>query len=259
MKSDFPEVRHNLEVVQRNSNENLITEVSSLWNFCAWQDVPIFINARDRIGVTKKLIDWLLDAGYKNLIILDNNSTYKKLLRYYRALEKDSRVKIIRLKKNLGYKALWLSNVLEMLKISTPYVYTDPDVTPAENCPKDFVKQLYEILDANHEIRKVGLGLIYDDINFFGKKETYEMEDGYRKCGYISENLSYAQVDTTFALYSNLRSYSLRFSLRTYGDLMARHLPWYFDYDNLPEDERYYMKHADKNSVTSVKDKLEND
>ena len=252
VKSDFPEVQKNLELVKQNSNENLVMEVSSLWNFCDWQDVPIFINARDRVGVMKKLIDRLLDAGYRNLIILDNNSTYKKLLKYYKELEKDARVKVIFLKKNFGYKAIWESKILETLKISTPYIYTDPDVVPAENCPKDFVKKLYKLLDDNHELRKVGLGLIYDDVTFFGKEQTFKREETYCKDGNIGDNISYAQVDTTFALYANLRSYSLRFSLRTYGDFVARHLPWYFDYDNLPADEKYYMEHANKNSITSV-------
>lgn len=40
-------------------------------------------------------------------------------------------------------------------------------------------------------------------------------------------------------------------TLRTTGNLRAYHLPWYYDYDNLPEDERYYMEQDDKNSVMS--------
>ena len=135
-----------------------------LWNPCTWQDFPIFINARDRLGVMKKLIDWLLDAGYRNLIILDNDSTYPPLLTYYSELEKDSRIKIIRLGKNLGHKSLWQSGVLENLKISTPYVYTDPDVVPDKNCPKDFVKRLFEVLQSHHEIRKVAPALVWEDI-----------------------------------------------------------------------------------------------
>ena len=49
--------------------------------------------------------------------------------------------------------------------------------------------------------------------------------------------------------------------MRTLGDLMARHLPWYFDYDNLPEDEQYYLDHADKSSSIGTKlreDKIQN-
>ena len=253
IKADFPEVQKNLKLIQGGSNKNLVREVKSLWKFCTWRDVPIFINARDRLGVMKKLIDWLLDADYRNLIILDNNSTYPPLLEYYSELEKDSRIKIVRLGKNFGYKALWQSGILERLKISTPYAYTDPDILPIERCPKDFVKRLMKILDSNHEVRKVGLGLIWEDITFSDKEQTQILESNFYNGTQIGENLYYAQVDTTFALYSNVRHYSLRFSLRTTGNLMAYHLPWYFDYDNLPEDEKYYMNHADKNSVTSVK------
>ena len=206
----------------------------------------------------QKLIDWLLEAGYRNLIILDNNSTYENLLNYYSELEKEERVKIIRLEKNLGYKAIWLSNILEDLKISTPYIYTDPDVLPIDKCPKDFVKRLFEILDSNHEIRKVGLSLIWEDITISDKKKLQDTEAKFFKNGYIGDNLSFANVDTTFALYSNLRNYSLRLAIRTYGDLRCRHLPWYFDYKNLPEDEKYYLEHADRNSVTTVKDKVLN-
>lgn len=139
------------------------------------------------------------------------------------------------------------------MKISTPYVYTDPDVLPIERCPKNFVKRLMEILDSNHEVRKVGLGLVWEDVTFFDKEETQKRESIFYVGRQVGDNLFYAQVDTTFALYANVRHYNLRFSMRTTGNLMAYHLPWYFDYDNLPEDEKYYMAHANKNSITSVK------
>lgn len=252
IKADFPEAKRNLQIVRLGTNKNLVREISSLWNFPNWRDVPIFINARDRLGVMKKLIERLLNAGYRKLIILDNLSTYPPLLEYYRALESDSRIKIIRLEKNFGFKALWLSNVLEKLKILTPYIYTDPDVLPIEDCPKDFVAQLMKILDANHEIRKVGLGLVWEDITFFGKKGIQDIESEFYSYPKVGENLYHAQVDTTFALYSNVRHYNLRFSLRTTGDLRMYHLPWYFDYENLPEDEKYYIEHADKSSTLAT-------
>ena len=251
IKANFPEAKKNLEAVRRGSTE-IVRELFSLWNFPNWRDVPIFINARDRLGVMKKLIDWLLAAGYRKLIILDNRSTYPPLLEYYSALESDWRVKVIRLEKNFGFKAIWLSGVLERLKIATPYVYTDPDVLPIERCPKDFVKRLMKILDGNHEIRKVGPGLVYDDITFFNADACKDQEKFFYESTQVGDELYYVQIDTTFALYSNTRHYSLRFSLRTLGDLMTYHLPWYFDYDNLPDDEKYYMEHTDKSSSVAM-------
>ena len=188
--------------------------------------------------------------------MLDNRSTYPPLLEYYSALEKDSRIKIIRLEKNFGFKALWLSKILERLKISTPYIYTDSDVVPIERCPKDFVKRLMKLLGENREMRKVGLGLVYEDITFPEKDYIQRTEANLYDGTRVGDDFHFAQVDTTLALYSNVRHYSLRLSLRTAGDLRVYHLPWYFDYDNLPADEKYYLEHADKNSVTSVKNFL---
>ncbi|MBQ9497952.1 MAG: tetratricopeptide repeat protein, partial [Selenomonadaceae bacterium] len=256
IKSDFPEAKKNLGAIRGGATKNFSLEVQSLWNFSYWRDVPIFINARDRLGVMKKLIGWLLDAGYRKIFVLDNRSTYPPLLEYYSVLEKDSRIKIIRLKKNFGFKALWLSGILERLKISTPYIYTDPDVIPIERCPKDFVKRLMKLLDENREVRKVGLGLVYEDITFPEKDYIQETEANLYDGTRVGDDFHFVQIDTTLALYSNVRHYSLRLSLRTSGDLRVYHLPWYFDYDNLPADEKYYLEHADKNSVTSVKNFL---
>ena len=255
IKNDFPEAEKNLRTIHRGKNKNLVHELWSFWNkFDCWK-VPIFINARDRVEVMKKQIEWLLEAGYKNLIILDNDSTYPKLLEYYGELDKDKRIKIIRLEKNLGFKALWKSNILEKLKISTPYVYTDPDVVPVENCPKDFVKYLWKILDGNHELRKVGPGLVYNDITCFNNEGIKNTIGRFQLTNEVEKNIHFAPVDTTFALYSNVRHYNLRFSVRAFGEeknIMLRHLPWYFDYNNLPEDEQYYMEHAEGDSASLV-------
>ena len=174
-------------------------------------------------------------------------------MEYYSELEKNSAVQIIRLKENLGYKALWKSNILEKLKISTPYVYTDPDVVPPEKCPKDFVRHLYEILITHKEFRKVGPSLIWEDITFFDKKLWQHIESDFEKQAPVDKNLCYANIDTTFALHSNTRNYSLRFSVRTLNDMRLKHLPWYFDYDNLAEDEKYYLEHADKSASLAEK------
>ena len=214
-----------------------------------WRRVPIFICARDRVGVMRQLIDWLLRAGYENLIVLDNNSTYPPLFEYYSELRNDRRIRVIELKQNLGFKALWRSGVLDELNIQTPYVYTDPDVVPIESCPNNVVDVLLKILQHNKFIRKVGLGLVFDDLTIEDAKKYQKFERAYYDGSRVDEDLYYAQVDTTFALYQNVRHYSLRFSLRTTGSLMLKHLPWYFDYDNLPDDERYYIEHADNSST----------
>ena len=62
----------------------------------------------------------------------------------------------------------------------------------------------------------------------------------------IEDNCFLAPIDTTFALH---RPYS---RISTYRGKMVRggypyqlhHLPWYLDSNNLPEEEKYYIKHA---------------
>ncbi len=263
MKKFFPEAAENFAIVKNILNTNNWLELRKLRRHidennllnvdenddAACFNIPIFINSRDRVGVLKQQVDWLFDAGYTNIIILDNNSSYPPLIEYYKSLDGNNRIKIIGMDQNLGFKSLWKSNILEVLDIRTPYVYTDSDLVPIDSCPKNFVQQQLKILKKHPIIKKIGLGLVYDDITFFDKTNMKDTERKYYEGTNIEPNLYYVQVDTTFALYKNVRHYNLRFSLRTLGDLMAKHLPWYFDYDNLPEDEQYYLDHADKSST----------
>ena len=263
MKKSFTDAAYNLNLINNIMSSGNIAELSKLHRYietsltdidendeAACFNIPIFINARDRLGVMKQQIDWLLDAGYTNIIILDNNSTYPPLLEYYQSLAGDKRLKIIIFNRNLGFKAIWKSGILEALDIRTPYVYTDPDLVPVDSCPKNVVQLLLKILKkAPSMVKKVGLGMVYDDITFYDKARWQDIEKHYYDFTDVAKDLYYIQVDTTFALYVNCRHYNLRFSMRTLGDMMARHLPWYFDYDNLPEDEQYYLDHADKSST----------
>ena len=262
MKKSFIEAEHNLAIVNEVIDTNKLDPISKLKRYIetslldidendetACFNIPIFINARDRVGVMKKQIDWLLDAGYTNIIILDNKSTYPPLLEYYDSFNGDKRIRIVKMNQNLGFKSIWKSGILEYLDIRTPYVYTDPDLVPIDSCPKNVVQRLLKILKQHPLIKKVGLGMVYDDITFYDKEHWKDIEGHYYDCTDIAKNLYYIQVDTTFALYVNCRHYNLRFSIRTLGDMMAKHLPWYFDYDNLPEDEQYYLDHADKSST----------
>lgn len=212
-------------------------------------DLPVFINARDRVGCLRTLVDWLRRAGYRRIHILDNASTYAPLLAYYEMLKGAEDVSVWYLRRNLGYQALWRSGLLNLLHVDTAYVYTDPDVVPDEACPEDIVYRLAVLLAHHPYLSKFGLTLHTDDLTFYNRRHIEESEGGLRlmpvKDGY------FMPTDTTFALYRNRRIYTLQESMRTRDDLRARHLPWYYDFDDLPEDERYYMEHADGTSSVS--------
>lgn len=212
-------------------------------------DIPIFINSFNRLHTLKELVAWLTKAGYRRIFILDNASTYPPLLEYYSLLDKvNESVQVLRLGKNLGHKALWQSKILEILKVESPYVYTDSDVIPSRKCPKNVLQLLLNILKKYPLLKKVGLGLVTDDITFYDAEAVRK----YEKRFYLHEmdtDVYFGAVDTTFALYRNYRHYNVYVSARTTGMLMARHMPWYYDYSNLPEDEQYYVAHANKSAT----------
>ncbi len=214
-------------------------------------NIPIFINSRDRVECLRKLINWLWDNDYRNIYVLDNASTYQPLLIYYQETLKNLGVNVLYLRKNMGHLALWKSGILEKLNVQTPFVYTDSDVVPIHECPQDCIKYFLRILRENLFIQKVGFGIKYDDITFYNKTETMKIEKRYWEYP-IKEGQYFASVDTTFALYRNTRYYTFRESIRTGYPYMINHLPYYYDYENLPEDEKYYMDHANTSSTGAV-------
>ena len=218
-----------------------------------YQDIPIFINSRDRFGPFKRLVEWLLSSGYRNIIVLDNDSTYGPLLEYYTYLDTLDNVKVIRIGKNLGHTAIY-QGFLNKIPNDCPFVYTDSDVVPKESCPADLLWRYYKLLIKYPYIDKIGLGLVWDDLPTPNKYESDYYHAPLEKDVYL------AAVDTTFALYRPIRSYRLFSSIRTSGDMMAYHVPWYYTPDNLPEDEKYYSIHANSSSFMAkeVRTWLEN-
>lgn len=201
--------------------------------------IPIVINNRNRLIFLKQLIDALEVKGYKNLIIIDNNSSYPPLLEYYDTLPYE----IIRSKENLGYMALQKLPLYNRLNKSF-FVYTDSDVVPVEDCPEDFMNYFLTVLKKNFWVSKVGFSLKLDDLpDHYDKKESvidWEKQFFQNKSGkdFI------APIDTTFALhkpYALLSTRGIFKMIRTAFPYEARHMPWYNDSSNLSEEELFYI------------------
>ena len=134
-----------------------------LYGLPFWQ-VPIIINSFNRLHSLRRLMNWLLRAGYVNLHIIDNASSYPPLLRYLTGSSKPVGATVTRLAENAGHLAIWRQNLLDRLGIETEYVYTDPDVVPIEACPRDLVGVLQSVLIDNPDIAVAGVGLRLDDL-----------------------------------------------------------------------------------------------
>lgn len=215
-------------------------------------DVPIIINNRNRYTFLKLMVEQLYSFGYKHIYVLDNDSSYPPLLEYYKTIQ----AKVIFLKQNVGYRALWETNVFEQFK-NQYYVYSDPDILLQSGCPKDFVYQLYVVLNKYSGKEKVGVALKIDDLpDFYLHKQDAIKNESVYWTKQLEKDVYDAPVDTTLALYKPLAFGNAEEceAIRVGGKLAAQHLTWYLDSNHLSEEELYYKGSIKQNtSVYSVK------
>jgi len=208
-----------------------------------YSDIPTIINNYNRLTTTKKLVEDLLRLGCTNIIILDNNSDYPPLLEWYDQTEKNNnKVRLHILDNNLGHKALWKSGLINHLK-SYPYIiYTDSDIELNKRMPKNFIDILIK-LSKEYKFDKIGLAIKIDNLpnNFVGEiiKQTeaiYWVNKLFNK----RYELYQGMIDTTFALFNPNIPFQYS-ALRIAGDFTCSHTPWYTDFDNISEEELYFI------------------
>ena len=208
------------------------------------KDIPIVINNRNRFVFLKNLIEALEQRNYRNIIILDNNSTWPPLLEYYKIIP----YKVVYLGKNLGFNALEKLSLYKTIR-KNYFVYTDPDILPIENCPDDFMTYFMDVLKRYPKVQKVGFSLKFDDLpdHFADKHKVIEWESAfYNNC--LEPGLYQADIDTTFALHRPYAVISTRGNfkmIRTGDPYMAYHMPWYNNSAKLSEEEQYYLDNVE--------------
>ena len=198
----------------------------------------------------RQLIVFIKKYEYSNIVIIDNNSTYKPLLDYFETIE--SSVTLHRLNENMGHLIFWKNKELFDKYSKGYYVVTDADIVPDENCPDDFLLYFKKILDFNHQVTKVGFSLRIDDIpnTNINKEKIVKWESQFwnhqdKKGNFI------AKIDTTFALYRpnyDLSSESFMKAIRTNFPYQAQHGGWYIDNKNLTDEFKYYFYHCNQSS-----------
>lgn len=208
-----------------------------------YKDIPIIINNYNRLEMLSTLIDGLESRGYRNLYILDNQSTYPPLLEYYTRLS----YPVYMLNNNVGHLALWKTGFFKQFK-DTYYAYTDSDLEIHPDCPDDFIEKFISLLEKYPKALKVGFSICIDDLpdHYKLKNEVIEWEKVFWK-EEIEPNIFRALIDTTFAVY---KPYFIGepidpdcFCIRTGFPYSVRHLPWYINSDNLSKEELYYLEH----------------
>lgn len=222
------------------------------------KEIPIVILNRDRLVATKQLVESLQKRNYNNITIIDNKSTYQPLLDwytdcdvavFYNGTEDTCNGSFYHLA--YKYEIKYFSDMIE----NGPYVYTDSDTIPIDDAPDNFIEDMVDLVN-KYSKQKIGMGIKIDDLpdHFYNKNKVIEVEDiMWGKRGTIDGEkmpVYVAATDTTFAVYRK-GQFPLQGNhdtgLRTGYPYLVKHLPWYYDYNNLPEDEKYYILHLNVN------------
>lgn len=108
---------------------------------------------------------------------------------------------MIPLGRNVGRLALFNDQRVFSLVKGRPFVYTDPDVVPDDQCPLNAIAYFEELLE-RHVCSKVGFGLRIDDLpRHCAHRDVVTRWESqfWREPG--APGIFRAPIDTTFALY----------------------------------------------------------
>lgn len=206
-------------------------------------NIPIILNNFNRLSTTKKLADDLHNLGYTNIHILDNNSSYPPLLKWY----DECPYTVERLNSNLGQLAIYNSGYIN--KFSGWIAYSDSDIELNPNTLGAFVEQMIATAEKYNKL-KAGLALRIDDLPLtrYGMYVKREEQKFWRV--ELEPDVYDADVDTTFSVIKVGQPFQYQ-AIRLGGSYTARHIPWYLDYEHLTEEEIYYIEHCSSEFSTT--------
>ena len=213
--------------------------------------IPIIIISYNQLYYLQQLVEFLLNRGFSNVIIVDNYSSYPPLLSYFDSIEKHKNITIHRLKENKGHLVFWNDTTLFEKYAKGFYVVTDADIVPFKNTPEHFMQYFLKLLNHYHQVTKVGFSLYLEDLPKTNPNcsniKNWEQQFWKHK---IKKNFL-ASIDTTFALYRpNYKREESNFlhAIRTNLPYTARHGGWYIDPKNLSDEQKYYIRTANSSS-----------
>ena len=136
--------------------------------------------------------------------------------------------------------------------ISNWYVFNDSDIIPLESVPDNFVEDLINYAKKYNK-EKVGMSIKIDDIDLSYPLNTWvhSYESTYWTNAITDGDVELYPhpIDTTFAVHApgTMPTWSNN-TLRVGVPYIVKHAPFYYDPNNLPNDEKYYLGHMNKQS-----------
>lgn len=239
--------------------------------------MTIFIMNWNWLEWTRKQAEFFTECGH-DVIIVDNCSTYKPLLEWYKVCP----YKVLSTEGiNLSTynRFIWEMNLPEMYTAENYYAVTDSDLG-FDGVPKNFIDILLDDLIWNEGIIKSGLSLKIDDLpnNAYANRYRESEKNNFPSPG--ANGFYGVPVDTTFAVYSKDRCknianmwrapnaevpdsfldhhYFYR-SHRSPSPYIVKHLPWYMDINNLTEEQQYHISVARHGSILHFKQVYKNE
>ncbi len=219
------------------------------------QRFPVFINSFNQFTYLRDTVDWFARHGFENVTVLDNASTYPRLLEYLKSDRFKAKARLVLLGENLGPRRA-LARAAENRGTDGGFIFTDPDLELPARPDGQMLKTMIE-MGLRHDYVKVGLALSLDPARIDLDRVTYktrtveQVERKYWK-NEVEPGVSVATTDTTFFVYVPRARDGKRFN--DYGlkqakipairvgrkGFVAVHRPWLHQDDVPAEETRYY-------------------
>ncbi len=232
----------------------LLSDRKNLTQIISPKEIPLIIINFNQLFYLQKLVDFAVKNNFKNIVIIDNVSTYPPLLDYYKKIEHF--VTIERMEKNYGHMVLFEVPQLLDKYCRNFFILTDADIEPNARLPSNFLKKLIFLLMKYHnKVLKVGFALEIKDIplHYPAREKVLSWEKKYWTKE-VEKDIYEAHIDTTFALYKPHPKKYMKFpqdfykALRIGSDYTAKHGGWYINYDRLSDEQQYYVNLANQSS-----------
>lgn len=210
-------------------------------------NIPIIIISYNRKTLLKNLVEYFLNIGETNIIIIDNNSSYQPLLDWFNEIENNESVKIHKLNHNYGHTVLWESGLFTDLINNNYYILTDHDIIPYNNFKPGWKQDWIDLLN-KYNLNKIGSAISITDIpdHYKLKNDVITHENSFW-INEVEPNIFKADIDTTLALYKKGCPYVYGPSMRL-KEYEIKHQPWYIDNSNLSEEDHYYLNNLKKST-----------
>lgn len=249
MKSKIVSVLKN---VYRNIKyyRSILNNPKNLHLFFNPTEVPFVIINFNQLHYLKKLVDFAKKREFKNIVIIDNVSTYKPLLEYYESIKNE--VTIEKMDQNYGHLVFFNNEEIYNKYGKSFFILTDADIESNENLPENFMRIFFKwILKRDLSLTKVGFALDTENIpQYYSEREKVLKWEKQFWENEIEKNAYLASIDTTFALYRpNPKKYFYTEShffraVRLGGDFTCKHGGWFIDYNHLTEEQAFYINLA---------------